>query len=174
MHRFLVIQERRSGSQVLSFVGKTIITFCPVHCAGVEGDSATQSSDGTDQENYQHEEQAGWGEEEQNSSGSSEAGEGEFDNKEEGEEYVETSGADTTGDGSVCGEDSRDFTTDEGQEGDSSKDGQDMEEGRVVSYLGDSFGSSGMGDLSGGVLEEGELARGMEKKGIYYLPTSHS
>ena len=169
-----MIQERRSGSQVLSFVGKTIITFCPVHCAGVEGDSATQSSDGTDQENYQHEEQAGWGEEEQNSSGSSEAGEGEFDNKEEGEEYVETSGADTTGDGSVCGEDSRDFTTDEGQEGDSSKDGQDMEEGRVVSYLGDSFGSSGMGDLSGGVLEEGELARGMEKKGIYYLPTSHS
>ena len=65
----------------------------------------------------------------------------------------------------MCGEDSRDFTT---------KEGQDMEEGRVVSYLGDSFGSSGMGDLSGGVLEEGELARGMEKKGIYYLPTSHS
>ena len=132
MHRFLVIQERRSGSQVLSFVGKTIITFCPVHCAGVEGDSATQSSDGTDQENYQHEEQAGWGEEEQNSSGSSEAG-----------------------------------------EGDSSKEGQDIEEGRVVSYLGDSFGSSGMGDLSGGVLEEGELARGMEKKGIYRLPIYH-
>ena len=191
MHRFLVIQERRSGSQVSSFVAKFEVQnvklgetrvyfptcnfpFYPVHCAGVEGDSATQSSDGTDQENYQHEEQAGWGEEEQNSSGSSEAGEGEFGNKEEGEEYGETSGADTTGDGSVCGEDSRDFTTDEGQEGDSSKDGQDMEEGRVVSYLGDSFGSSGMGDLSGGVLEEGELARGMEKKGIYYLPTSHS
>jgi len=140
---------------------------------GVEGDSSTQSSDGTDQENDHYEEQAGWGEEAQDSSGRSEAGESKFDNNEEGEVYGETSGADTTGDGNVYGEDSGDYTTDEGQEDDSLKEGQDMEGGRVVGYLGDSFESSGMGDLSGGVLEENEppqdSARGMEKKGFFNM-----
>jgi len=127
---------------------------------GAEGDFATQSSDDTDQENDQYEERAGWGEEEQNSSGSEEPAKGELDITEEGEVFGETFGtgpeseADTTGNGNVLWEDSRDYSTDEGQEGDSSKEGQDMEGGN----LGDLPGSPGMvGDTFGDMLERGEL-----------------
>ena len=151
------------------------LLFYPAHCTGVEGDSATQSSDGTEQENYHYEEQVGLEEEEQNSSGGeSEAGERECDNTDESEVYEETSGADTTGDANVYGEDSREYTTDEDQEDDSSKVHQKCDsskEARVVSYLGDSFGSSGMGDISGGVIKEDELpqdsSREMDNAGIY-------
>ena len=141
----------------------------------------TQSSEGTDQENDHHyEEQAGWGEEEQDISGGTEAGEGECDNTGEGEVYEETSEADTTGDGNVDEEESGDFTSDEGQEGDSkleerdsSREGHDMLGGRVVSYLGDSFGLSGRGDISRGGLVEREMpqdsSRQMDNKGIYTL-----
>ena len=150
-------------------------------CVGAEGDSVTQSSDGTDQENDHHyEEQAGWEEEEQDISGGTEAGEGECDNTGEGEVYEETSEADTTGDGNVDEEESGDFTSDEGQEGDSkleerdsSREGHDMLGGRVVSYLGDSFGLSGRGDISEGGLGEREMpqdsSRQMDNKGIYTL-----
>merc|ERR1719234_1470993 len=59
---------------------------------GVEGDSVTQSSDGTDQENDQNydQEQAAWGEEEEESSGETKAGEGECGNT--GEVSGETTG----------------------------------------------------------------------------------
>ena len=147
--------------------------YYPGHCAGAEGDFATQSSDDTDQENDQYEERAGWGEEEQNSSGSEEPAKGELDITEEGEVFGETFGtgpeseADTTGNGNVLWEDSRDYSTDEGQEGDSSKEGQDMEGGN----LGDLPGSPGMvGDTFGDMLERGELpqdsSREMANRGI--------
>ena len=149
--------------------------YLPLHCAGVEGDSVTQSSDGTDQENDQYEqEQAGWGEEVQESSGESKTGEGECNST--GEVSGETTGEDSTEeDENEYGEDSRD----EGHEGsrleewDSSKEGQDMERGRAEGYLGDSFASSGMGDVSGDGLEEGELpqdsSREIDSKGIHIL-----
>ena len=150
------------------------LLFYPAHCTGVEGDSATQSSDGTEQENYHYEEQVGLEEEEQNSSG---GGERECDNTDESEVYEETSGADTTGDANVYEEDSREYTTDEDQEDNSSKVHQKCDsskEARVVSYLGDSFGSSGMGDISGGVIKEDELpqdsSREMDNAGIIYAP----
>ena len=150
-------------------------------CAGVEGDSVTQSSDGTDLDGDHHyEEQAGRGEEEQDTSEGVESGEEECNATGEGEVNEETSGADTTGDGNVYEEESGDYTTDEGQEGDSkleewdtSREGQNMLGGRVVGYLDDSFGSSGVGDISGGGLEEGELpqdsSREMDSKGIHIL-----
>jgi len=114
--------------------------------------------------------------ERQDTSEGVEAGEEECNATGEGEVNEETSGADTTGDGNVYEEESGDYTTDEGQEGDSkleewdtSREGQDMLGGRVVGYLGDSFGSSGVGDISGGGLEEGELpqdsSREMDNKG---------
>jgi len=140
---------------------------------GVEGDSVTQSSDGTDQESDQYEqEQAGWGEEVQESSGESKTGERECDDT--GEVSGETTGEDSTEeDENVYGEDSKD----EGQEGsraeewDSTKEGQDMEGNGAKGYLGDSFASSGMGDISGDGLEEGELpqdsSREIDSKGHY-------
>ena len=179
-----------SGSQVASFslkfddnmklnkiVLQAICSKChlPPHCAGVEGDSVTQSSDGTDQESDQYEqEQAGWGEEVQESSGESKTGERECDDT--GEVSGETTGEDSTEeDENVYGEDSKD----EGQEGsraeewDSTKEGQDMEGNGAKGYLGDSFASSGMGDISGDGLEEGELpqdsSREMDSKGIHIL-----